>query len=67
MNFKEYRRIYPKLRLSWSLYKLWVSKDWIQVWNYLIGNEEVETEKQQLGSKVHDFIETTGCQLGFVL
>jgi len=60
--YEEYRRLYPKLRLSWSLYKLWVKKDWRAVWDYLIGAHQQGNDDQVEGSRIHKWIEDHGWQ-----
>ena len=59
-KYQEYRRIYPKLRLSWSLYKAWVKKDWQEVWSYLTGQQQSKSEYQIKGTTVHKWIEDNG-------
>jgi hypothetical protein len=61
-KYKEYRRIYPKIRSSWSLYKLWVKKDWLAVWQYLTDIKTAGTQKQVDGQIVHTWIEDNGWQ-----
>lgn len=61
-KYKEYRRIYPKIRSSWTLYKLWVRKDWIAIWQYLTETKLIGTKKQVDGQTIHIWIEDNGWQ-----
>jgi len=58
-RFKNYRRLYPRIRLSWSLYKNWARGDYINVWKYLLGMETVKSDALQKGKVVHQYIEET--------
>jgi hypothetical protein len=62
-NLKAFRRLYPKIRISWSLYKLWISNNWIGVWDYLTDAHIASTEAQDTGSEIHKRIADSGIKL----
>lgn len=59
-KYKEYRRVYPVLRISYSLYKYWIVNNWYEVWNYLAGFQYYKSAPMTLGSEVHEWIEKNG-------
>lgn len=59
-KYKEFRRIYPVPRLSYSLYKYWIVNNWYEVWNYLAGYQYYKSAPMTLGSEVHDWIKEHG-------
>lgn len=60
-KYKQYRRIYPKLRLSYSLFRVWLransSADYDYVWRYLSEMPYISTEAQTRGKLIHKYIE----------
>jgi hypothetical protein len=54
------RRIDPKLRLSYSLYKLWLKSDWYGIWEYLTETSRISNESQAKGKLVHTWLEEHG-------
>ncbi len=59
-KYKNQRRIYPKLRISWSLYKAWVRGDYLRVWQYLTETEHYKTAAMTKGKQTHEYIEDKG-------
>jgi len=64
-KYQEYRRIYPEIRMSYSLYKLWISAGrsadgWAKVWAYLTEQRTETTGPQLLGKETHEFLEKQG-------
>ncbi len=59
-KYKNFRRIYPKLRLSWSLYLLYARNDWGGIWGYLTDQYKPATDKQNMGSMAHEWIKKKG-------
>jgi len=59
-KYKEFRRIYPVPRLSWSLYKYWIQNNWYEVWNYLAGFQYYKSDPMELGSQGHKWLEEHG-------
>jgi len=59
-KYKKFRRIYPKLRLSWTLYLLYIRRDWVGIWNYLIGSYSPGTKSQNIGIETHEWIKKKG-------
>ncbi|HLT42291.1 MAG TPA: hypothetical protein VKZ95_06260 [Sphingobacteriaceae bacterium] len=59
-KYKEFRRIYPVPRLSYSLYKYWIKNDWYEVWNYLAGFQYYKSSAMTLGSEGHEWIQKNG-------
>lgn len=59
-KYKDFPRLYPKLRLSWSLYLLYTRNDWDGIWSYLTGIYRPATEKQNTGTLVHEWIKKRG-------
>lgn len=57
-KYKQYKRIFPKLKLSYTLYKLWLRKDYSAIWNYLTGLGEAYTSTaMDNGKDVHKYLE----------
>lgn len=59
-KYKQFRRIYPKPRLSYSLWRYWIKNDWVNVWAYLCDFGGPGNPKQQTGKRVHECIEKNG-------
>lgn len=59
-EFKPYKHLYPKLRLSWSLYQKFVQKDTIGIFNYLLDIEAPKSLAASEGSRIHKKIELEG-------
>lgn len=59
-RFKNYRRLYPKPKLSWTVYKAYLNNDWTYVFDYLLGKELPITGPQQRGIDIHKDIEVNG-------
>lgn len=56
--------IYPKLnpiRTSWSLYKKWLIKDWVSIWEYYTDQRYIKEPNE--GDRVHKKIETEGYKI----
>jgi hypothetical protein len=60
MDLTIYRRIYPKLRLSWSLYQKFVHKDLMGVFDYLTDKQYERTGAILRGTDIHKKIELEG-------
>ncbi|MEB3189037.1 MAG: hypothetical protein VKL42_01675 [Snowella sp.] len=59
-KYEKYKRIFPEIRVSWSLYKLYAQKNWPEIWDYLIGAPQESTMQQSLGNLTHEWIEKNG-------
>lgn len=59
-RFKGTRRLYPKPKLSWTVYKAYLNHDWLYVFDYLLGNDLPISEPQQKGIDIHRDIEVKG-------
>lgn len=57
MDIKKYRRLYPKVRLSWTAYHLWESGRWEQLKAYLLEQEEFKSGAMLRGSELHKLAE----------
>lgn len=60
MDLKKYRHIYPKLRLSWSLYQKFARKDIIGIFDYLTDKKRETNEACSEGTRIHTKIELEG-------
>lgn len=60
-KYKEFRRVYPVPRLSYSLYKYWIKNNWYEVWNYLANFQYYKSTPMTMGSELHDWIKDNGC------
>lgn len=56
-RYKAFDRIYPKLRLSPSLYKVWIKNDWAGVWAYLTRTERRSNKAMNTGRLGHSYME----------
>ncbi len=59
-KYKPFYRLYPRLRLSWSLYLLYTRNNWDGIWAYLTGQQRAATDKQSMGTLVHEWIKDNG-------
>lgn len=62
MNLEKYRRLYPKIRLSWSLYQKFMRKDMIGIFDYLTDKRREGEISQAMaeGSRIHTRIQKEG-------
>ncbi len=51
--------IYPKLRVSWTLFKLWITHDWVGIWEYLTMTG-LRRQVAELGIKGHKYLQNNG-------
>ena len=56
-KYKQYRRIYPKLRLSWSMFG---NKKMTNRFDYLLGRNKFTNEATERGQKIHVEMEMLG-------
>ena len=56
-KYKNFRRIYPKLRLSKTLYYSWIGNDWVGVWDYLTDSRSRRDEALEIGILTHQFLQ----------
>ena len=54
LDVKKYRRLHPKIRLSYSLYYNYVRKDWQGIWDYLLGIKRPVSAAAKKGIKEHE-------------
>jgi hypothetical protein len=52
--------MYPKPKLSWTVYKAYLNNDWAYIFDYLLGKDLPISEAQQRGIKIHKEIEERG-------
>lgn len=55
--YKQYRRLYPKIRIAYTLYTAYVRKDWDSIAAYLTETGIYQSDAMRLGITVHDFME----------
>ena len=60
MDLTNYRRMYPKLRLSWSLYQKFMHKDIMGIFDYLTEKPRESSQVMSEGSRIHKRIELEG-------
>ena len=60
MDITDYPRLYPKLRLSWSLYQRFIRKDIRGIFDYLTGNYGERSDACNRGYQIHSRIELEG-------
>jgi hypothetical protein len=53
-------RLFPKLRVSHSLYRYWYGNRWDDIWTYLLRLPVISTRAQEVGKRVHSYLETHG-------
>lgn len=51
--YEKYRRLYPRIRLSWTCYHLWKSGNITGVWKYLTETESYESPYMSNGKELH--------------
>ncbi len=68
-KYKDYRRLYPRLRFSWSTLRYYLANDWYGLWAYLTDNEPTPSRKMRRGKVVHEALELSnvGQQMGELL
>ena len=62
-EFKQFRRLYPKIRISPSLlmlYKKNNNRDWTPIFDYLTGQEIIPTQAMIRGRELHEQMEVAG-------
>ena len=59
MDLTQYKRLYPKFRLSWSLYQKYVRKDIMGCLNYLLSMPDFQPNAER-GHRIHEKIELEG-------
>ena len=59
-----FRRIDPKIRVSYSLYKNWASNNWGEIWAYLTETSHFKGEAVIKGKQVHEWLEKHGMPKG---
>jgi hypothetical protein len=60
--YKQYRRLYPKIRIAYTLYTAYVRKDWDAVAAYLTEMGMFRSDAMETGIVVHDFLEQNEVQ-----
>lgn len=60
VKYRQFRRIYPQIRLSNSLYSNYAKHDWDSVFAYLAGISTPETEPMIRGKRIHSQLEMIG-------
>jgi len=56
-NYKKFRRLYPRLRFSWSLFYKYLRNDWLGIWQYLTNTEVAPTKAMVKGKFIHEILE----------
>lgn len=56
-KYKGFRRLYPRLRFSWTTFYKYLRNDWLGMWDYLTNNEQTPTFKMRRGKEIHEILE----------
>ena len=56
----DFRRIKPKIRVSYSLYKAWVNNNWGEIFDYLTETSHFKSNAVVKGKQVHEWLEKNG-------
>ena len=59
-KYQSYRRLFPSIRLSWTLINLIEKNDWNQVWGYLLGEKGFTNKYMVKGKEKHEEKEILG-------
>lgn len=55
-KYEQYRRIYPRLRVSWTCFHMWSAKQYTQLWSYLCDAKLAYTGAMRRGVELHDAV-----------